>query len=83
MKRWFSIKPDVNKQNQRVWASELPLESVDIPLHPQKVMFFCAILSGKIYGPYFFEGKVDSEKYLNMLQNWFWKKHLDTGEYNK
>ena len=44
-------------------------------------MFFCPLPVGKNYGPYYFEGKVDSDKYLHMLQYWFWKKHLDTAEY--
>lgn len=80
---WFSIKPDVNKQNQRVWASEPPLEPVEIPLHPQKIMVFCALSAKKIYGPYFFEGKINSLNYLDMLENWFWRKHLNTVDYKK
>ncbi len=46
-------------------------------------MVFCGISAKKIYGPYYFEGNVDSKKYHHMLENWFWKKHLDTENYRK
>ena len=80
---WFSLTPEVNNQNNRVWTLERPLDSIQVPLHDQKVMVFCAISANKIYGPYYFEGNVDSKKYHHMLENWFWKKHLDTPNYRK
>ena len=35
-----------------------------------KVNVFCTILKKCVYGPFFFEGMVNSEAYLAMLQNW-------------
>ena len=32
---------------------------------------------------FFFESNVNVANYLEMLQNWFWMKHLRTEEYKK
>ena len=80
---WFTLTPPVNKQNDRIWSRESPMELIERPLHGQKVMAFCALSSKKIYGVYFFEGNVNSQIYLHMLDKWFWKKHVNTVDWNK
>ena len=35
-----------------------------------KVNVFCAILKNHVHGPFFFEGNVSGDVYLQMLQNW-------------
>ena len=73
----------MNKQNNRIWASEKPEGGIERPLHDQKVLVFCAISAVKVYGPYFFSESVNQHNYLTMLKDWFWTKHINTKEYKK
>lgn len=74
----FSLGGYVNKQNCRIWGSENPHSIVEVPLHPQKVTVWCALWSGGVIGPYFFEDDqgatvtVNSERYGRMLTDFFW-----------
>ncbi|KAI8123095.1 hypothetical protein CVS40_6188 [Lucilia cuprina] len=49
----FHLNGYVNKQNSRFWGVENP----QIIHHPLKVTVWCAIWSGGIIGPYFFENE--------------------------
>jgi hypothetical protein len=51
----FHMSGYVNKQNCRFWAAHNLGELHS--LHSVKVTVWCAISSGGIFGPYFFEGK--------------------------
>jgi hypothetical protein len=80
---YFYLTLPANKQNNRTWAIEQPIEGIEVPLNDEKISVWCAISAEKIYGPYFFETFVNQHNYLDMLKNFFWPKHLRTQEYKK
>ena len=51
----FQLSGFVNKQNCRFWGSANPRIIYQRPLHPAKVMVWCAVTAKHIIGPYFFE----------------------------
>jgi len=80
---YFYLTLPVNKQNNRNWSDSYLYEGIEMPLHDEKVLVWCAISAKKIYGPYFFENTVNQYNYLEMLKKFFWPKHLRTDEYQK
>jgi hypothetical protein len=54
-----------------IMAKKRPTEGVEHPLYDKKVLFFCAMSSKRIYGPYFFESTVNEVKYHKMLVHFF------------
>lgn len=72
----FHLHGHVNKQNSRFWATENPQLICDSPLHSVKVTVWCAIWSGGIIGPYFFEDEkgnsvtVTGGRYRHMLEKY-------------
>jgi len=65
---YFCLTETVNKQNNRQWLESRPTDTIEMPLHDQKVLVWCAISAKKIYGPYFFENYVNQHNYLKMLK---------------
>lgn len=59
------------------------MSTVERPLHPQKVTVWCAIWSGGVIGPYFFENEegvtqtVNSHRYSQMIADFFWPEIND------
>lgn len=80
---YFYLTESVNKQNNRMWLNERPIDWIERPLQDAKVLVWCAISAKKIYGPYFFETTVNQHTYVDMLKTFFWPKHLRTAEYKK
>lgn len=78
---YFYLTESVNKQNNRMWLNERPVDWIERPLHDAKVLVWCAISAKKIYGPYFFETTVNQHTYIDMLKTFFWPKHLRTADY--
>jgi len=66
-----------------MWLKERPIDWIERPLQDEKVLVWCGISANMIYGPYFFETTVNQHTYLEMLQTFFWKKHLDTADYKR
>ena len=66
-----------------MWLKERPTDVIEVPLHDQKVLVWCAFSASKIYGPYFFEESVNQHNYLEMLKTFFWIKHLKVKDYKK
>ena len=64
-----------------MWSDSRPLEGIEVPLHDQKVLVWCAISANSVFGPYFFEESVNKDNYLHMLQNYFSPKLLRTAAY--
>ena len=81
----FELGGYVNTQNFRIWGSENPHVIVERPLHPPKVTVWCALWSGGVIGPYFFENDdgetvtVNGERYGRMLTDFFWPQIEDMG----
>ncbi|GFT22753.1 putative transposable element [Trichonephila clavipes] len=44
----FWLNGYVNKQNCRIWSEANPQMYVEIPLHPEKLTVWCALLAGGI-----------------------------------
>lgn len=57
----------VHKHNDRIWAEENPHGTVEHERDSPKVNVFCAISKKTVYGPFFFEGNVNRDVYLQMI----------------
>jgi hypothetical protein len=80
---YFSLTLPLNKQNNRIWADSQPVVGIETPLHDEQVLVWCAFSAAKVYGPYFFSETVNQHNYLQMLQYFFWPKHIKTADYKK
>ena len=80
---YFYLTESINKQNNRMWLEERPVDWIEKPLHDEKVLVWCGISCRKIYGPYFFEESVNQHNYLEMLKNFFWLKHYRVESHGK
>ncbi|GFX88059.1 putative DD41D transposase [Trichonephila clavipes] len=65
----FWLNGYVNKQNCRIWSESNPQVYVETPLHPEKLMVWCALWAGGIIGPYFF--KNDEGHNVTVNGNWY------------
>ena len=54
-------------QNNRNWSQARPIDGIEISLHDEKVLVWCAILAKGIYGPHFFENSVNQHNYLKLF----------------
>ena len=68
---WFSLSGYVNSQNRRHWCADNPNIIFELPLHNQKIGVLCAISARRILGPIFFEGILNSQKYVEEILNPF------------
>jgi hypothetical protein len=80
---YFYLTSPINKQNDRIWSESKPSDKIERPLHDDKVLVWCAISCGRLYGPYFFDTAINQHNYLHMLQNFFWKRHCQVPEFQK
>ncbi|GFV55293.1 tigger transposable element-derived protein 1 [Trichonephila clavipes] len=73
----FWLNGYVTKQNCCIWSEANPQVYVETPLHPEKLIVWCALWAGGIIGPYFFktdEGHnvtVNGDRYKAMITNFF------------
>ncbi|GFV57272.1 DUF4817 domain-containing protein [Trichonephila clavipes] len=71
----FWLNGYVNKQNCRIWSEAYPQVYVETPLHPEKLIVWCALWAGGIIGPYFFKNDeghnvpVNGDRYRAMITN--------------
>lgn len=65
----FSLNGTVNRQNCRYWAEHNPhwMQQARTQ-HPQKVNVWAGILKNRILGPFFFDGNLNGDIYLDFLQ---------------
>jgi hypothetical protein len=68
----FHIDGNVNRHNHRYWAPTNPHWSTEKGLHSPKTTVWAAISRKKVYGPFFFDQTITSERYLEMLQQSFY-----------
>ena len=74
----FHLTGKVDKHSTCIWGTEHPHSTLEHVRDSSKEKVFCAILKKPVYGPFFFEGTtVNSEAYLDMLQNWLMKLLFD------
>ena len=65
----FHLTGSVNKQNCRYWLPENPEIIHEKPLHSPKVTVWAGVAEFGIIGPYFFEGTVNTERYVELIEN--------------
>lgn len=58
-----------NRQNFRIWGSSNPSFIVQEPLHSARVTALIGMGYHGIIGPFFFDGNVNAQRYLEMLEN--------------
>ena len=66
----FCLNGEVNKQNFRYWATENPHWYMET--HTQyrgNVNVWAGIVDNRVIGPFFFEGTLTGQRYLEFLQN--------------
>ncbi len=64
---WFHLSGYVNSQNNRYWSGENPHRFEETSLHPLKIGVWCAMSRRRIVGPIFFEGRINSQVYMDMI----------------
>jgi hypothetical protein len=80
---YFYLTLPNNKQNNRYWDVSANGYGIEVPLHDKKLLVWCAISAKRVFGPYIFDGTVNSTNYLEMLKSFFWPKVLRTQDYHK
>jgi transposase len=66
----FTLNGEMNSQNCRYWSTtNLHLFNSTNNQLQQKLNVWCGIVGGKIIGPFYIEGNLNSEKYLELLRN--------------
>lgn len=65
----FQTNGRVNRHNCVYWSDTNPHVIIEQELNVPRVVVWGGIWSNGIVGPYFFEGNVTSDSYLEMLQN--------------
>ncbi len=65
----FQINGRVNRHNCVYWSDINPHVIIEQELNVPRVVVWGGIWSNGVVGPYFFEGNVTSESYLQMLKN--------------
>lgn len=68
----FTTNGTVNSQNSRYWTEENPHWVINCRRqYSQKINVWCGILNTRIIGPFFFEGNLNSQHFLQFLMNEF------------
>ena len=76
----FDLGGYVNKQNCRIWATEIALVCIEKPKHPKRVIVWCGFRSRGIIGPFFFENEqgeavtVNGDRYRAMWNEFLFTK---------
>lgn len=77
----FFLNGYVNRHNMRYWCQENPHEfRVEHTQTPLKSNVWAGILGGRIIGPFFIDGNLNGEKYLNLLQDSIVPAMVDAAE---
>ena len=66
----FHTNGKVNRHTVRIWGEENLHTTIEHERGSPKVNVICAISKNHVHGPFFFEGNVTGDVYLQMLQNW-------------
>ena len=67
----FFVNGVVNRHNCRVWGTEPPDETIEVCHSSPKVNVWKGISVTTVCGPFFIEGNVTGENYLDMLEKCF------------
>ncbi|GFW89840.1 uncharacterized protein TNCV_2424971 [Trichonephila clavipes] len=81
----FHLDDSVNTHNCRIWETDNPHSTSQVPLHSPKVTAWCGFSASFILGPYFFEElgdggpltcSITGQRYASLLQNKIICKHV-------
>ncbi|GFW39649.1 uncharacterized protein TNCV_3188201 [Trichonephila clavipes] len=81
----FHLDGSVNTHNCRIWETDNPHSTLQVPLHSPKVTVWCGFFASFILGPYFFEELGDGgpvtcaitvQRYASLLRNKIICKHV-------
>lgn len=71
--KWFMLQQPPNRKNTVFWAPTNPHTLIPCKkAHPTKVMAWVGIVDGRCLAVHWFEGPVNGEEYLKMLQTVMW-----------
>ena len=70
----FHLNGAVNRHNHRNSAPKNPHWTLEKGLHSPRTTVWAAIWQGGVFGPFFFDECINSERYLALLQNEFGRK---------
>jgi hypothetical protein len=73
-KAWFSLRGEVNSQNNRYWSAENPRFIYELPLHDERNGVWCAKSARRITGPIFYNDTVNAARYVNNILSPFFAK---------
>ncbi|GFX07811.1 alkaline phosphatase, germ cell type [Trichonephila clavipes] len=74
----FDLDGSVNTHNCRIWETDNPHSTIQIPLHSPKGTVWCGLLASFILGPYFFKElgvggpvtcSITGQRYASLLRN--------------
>ena len=68
----FHLEGGINRKNSCHWAVENPNWTIEKSLNSPKVMVWAACGHPGVIGPFFFEGNVDADSYLEMITEKFY-----------
>ena len=68
----FHLEGGVNRQNSTHWSMSNPNWLVQQSLNSPKVMVWAAVGGPGVIGPFFFDGNVDNDSYLKLLEEDFY-----------
>lgn len=70
----FKLNGHINRHNCVYWAEENPHVVIERDVNLPGVIVWGALSSYGLIGPYFFDGTVNSQNYLQLLQTELWPK---------
>ena len=68
----FILDGSVNRHNCRYWSTDNPHWYHEQPLHSERTTVWAAISTSKVFGPFFFDNSINSDRYLEMLKSEFY-----------
>jgi hypothetical protein len=68
---YFNLTLLINKQNNRYWGQSAQEYGIEVPLHDNTFLIWCATSANRVFGPYVFGSTVKSTNYLKMLKYFF------------
>lgn len=74
-----AIYRSTRNRNVYFWAKENPHFYEEIENNPPHVMIWAGVTGKHLFGPYFFDGSVNQETYLRMLNEWLFPQLRATG----
>ena len=64
----FTLDNTMHPSHCRVWSQSKPSVVQEQPMQPERILVWCGVSANNLIGPYYFDGPVNTDSYLNMLQ---------------